>query len=96
MNACKGEGKVKQVSAKMAVTMTADQFRILTLIKPDQVWPGRSGKAKIEVTMTADQLQMLIATLRGVGGGGAAGTAGAVGPMVPYSLGMDKFRRPKR
>ena len=28
-NACKGEGKVKQVSAKMVVTMTADQYQTL-------------------------------------------------------------------
>ena len=29
MNACKGKGKVWQVSAKMMVTMTEDQIRIM-------------------------------------------------------------------
>ena len=57
--------------------MTADQFHVLTQLRLEQVWPGRSRKGKREVTTTADQLQTLVATLRGVGGGGAAGTAGA-------------------
>ena len=57
--------------------MTADQFHALTRLRLRQVWPGRSGRGKMEVTMTADQLQTIVATLRGVGGGGAAGTAGA-------------------
>ena len=51
------------------------------------------------VVMTPDQLQMLIATLQGGSGRGAAGTAGAaavVGPMVPCVLGKDKLKRPKR
>ena len=49
--------------------------------------------------MTPDQLQMLIATLQGGSGRGAAGTAGAaavVGFMVPCALGKDKLKRPKR
>ena len=68
---------------------------VLTRLKLDQVWPGRSRKGKMEVMMTADQLQTLFTTLRGVGGGGAAGTAGAaevfkatrkgeVGSAVPH------------
>ena len=56
--ACKGPGKVldkaQQDRARMAVSMTADQFHELTHFKLDQLWPERSRRAWKEVTMTID------------------------------------------
>ena len=49
--------------------------------------------------MKPNQLQMLIATLQGGSGRGAAGTAGAavvVRPMGSCVLGKDNLKRPKK
>ena len=56
--------KAQQDRAKMAVSMTADQFHELTHFKLDQLWPERSGRAWKEVTMTIDQLEATVAALQ--------------------------------
>ena len=56
--------KAQQDRAKMAVSMTADQFHELTHFKLDQLWPERSGRARKEVTMTIDQLEAIVAALQ--------------------------------